>query len=807
MADLEQKGLEEELTRAEARLKELERESADIRARIKALRNQLSPPPPNTLYRIASRPPIAVREMTSADKVSLFSQLFRGRDDVFARLWVNPKKQTKGYAPACANEWVRGVCEKPRVKCGECQNQAFLKFDDQAILAHLQGRHVVGVYPLLPDETCWFLALDFDGKAWREDVAAFTATCESVEIPPAVERSRSGNGAHCWFFFAGPVAATTARKLGSFLITETMARRHQLSMTSYDRLFPNQDTMPRGGFGNLIALPLQHEAGRKGNTLFVDKEWNPHPDQWAYLASVRRLELATVETLVAEASRRGQILGVRGVGWPGGEEEFTPWTRPPSGRPRPVVVAGPLPPEVHAVLAQRLFVSKAGLPPALLNQIKRLAAFQNPEFYKKQRMRLSTAGTPRVIACAEEFPEHIAIPRGCREEVETLLHQHHVRLVVDDQRTSGKSLDLSFEGVLTPLQAEAAHALLAQDTGVFVGPPGVGKTVLGTYLVANRKTNTLVLVHRRPLLDQWVVQLAMFLGVEEREIGILASGKRKLTGRLDVAMLQSLVRGGAVDDQVATYGQVIVDECHHVPAFSFERVLSEARARYVVGLTATPQRRDGHHPILEMQLGPIRHAVEATDQGVARPFASRLFVRETGFRLPPDKADLPIQTIYRELASDAERNELILNDVIRAVAEGRSPILLTERKDHLEFFAEHLQSLVRHLIVLQGGMTDRERRTRGEQLDAVPGDEERLVLATGRYIGEGFDDARLDTLFLALPISWKGTLVQYTGRLHRPHPKKAEIRIYDYVDREVPMLLKMFERRLRAYRAIGYALG
>jgi superfamily II DNA or RNA helicase len=444
------------------------------------------------------------------------------------------------------------------------------------------------------------------------------------------------------------------------------------------------------------------------------------------------------------------------------------------------------------------------LPPALLNQIKRLAAFQNPEFYKKQRMRLSTAGTPRVIACAEEFPEHIAIPRGCREELDALLREHHVRLIVNEQRTAGKPLDVSFTGVLTPLQAEATEALLAHDTGVFVGPPGVGKTVLGISLVAQRKTNTLVLVHRRPLLDQWVVQLAMFLGIDEREVGTLASGKRKLTGRLDVAMLQSLVRGGSVDDQVASYGQVIVDECHHVPAFSFERVLSEARARYVVGLTATPQRRDGHHPILEMQLGPIRYAVEAKDHARARPFACRLFVRDTGFRLPPEKMDSPIHTIYRELAATAKRNELILADVIRAVAEGRSPILLTERKDHLEFFAERLRGFVRHLIVLQGGMTDKERRTRAEQLDAVPEDEERLVLATGRYIGEGFDDARLDTLFLALPISWKGTLVQYTGRLHRPHPMKSEVQIYDYVDREVPMLLKMFEKRQQAYRAIGY---
>jgi superfamily II DNA or RNA helicase len=419
-------------------------------------------------------------------------------------------------------------------------------------------------------------------------------------------------------------------------------------------------------------------------------------------------------------------------------------------------------------------------------------------------MRLSTVGTPRIIACAEELAEHIAIPRGCQEELDALLRYHHIRLTVEDRRANGTPLDVTFGAALTPLQEQAAKVLLAHDIGVFVGPPGIGKTVLGAYLVARRNTNTLVLVHRRPLLDQWVIQLAMFLGIEAWEIGTWASGKRKLTGRLDVAMLQSLVRDGIVDDQVANYGQVIVDECHHVPAVSFERVLSEVRARYVVGLTATPQRRDGHHPILEMQLGPIRYTVEAAEQAAGRPFGCRLIVRDTGFRLPADRTDAPIHTIYRELASDPRRNELILNDVIDAVAEGRSPILLTERKDHLEFFAEHLRRFVRHLIVLQGGMTEKERRTRGEQFDAVPEDEERQVLATGRYIGEGFDDARLDTLFLALPISWKGTLVQYTGRLHRPHPSKTEVRIYDYVDRDVPMLAKMFEKRQRAYRAIGY---
>ena len=487
------------------------------------------------------------------------------------------------------------------------------------------------------------------------------------------------------------------------------------------------------------------------------------------------------------------------------DEVAAPWRRTPSGKPRHVVVPGPLPQAVRGVISQRLFIENTGLPSALLNQIKRIAAFQNPEFYKKQMMRLSTAGTPRVITCAEEFPEHIALPRGCRQEVEDLLREHGIALAVKDERHVGKRLRLRFHGQLTSIQKHAAEALLLHDIGVFVAPPGLGKTVLAAHLLAKRGRNTLILVHRSPLLDQWVTQLSMFLGIDETKIGRIGGGKRRDNGSLDVAMLQSLVRKGRVDDRVASYGHVIVDECHHVPAVSFERVLSEVKARYILGLTATPHRRDGHHPILEMQLGPVRFFVDPRSQAAQRPFEHRLIVRETGFRLPAPLGT-GIQSIYRSLAADEARNHMILDDVIRAVSEGRSPILLTERRDHLEYFAGRLKSFVRHLVVLRGGMTAKERAVTIAELARIR-DEERLVLATGRYIGEGFDDARLDTLFLAMPVSWKGTLAQYTGRLHRLHSGKTEVRIFDYVDREVPMLLRMFERRLRAYHALGYVRG
>jgi len=794
-----------ELEAAGASLAGAERTCGELKARIATLEIELAALSPMTKPG-AAPPQGSSTPKTPADKVKLFQSLFRGRPDVFPLRFVSKKTGRGGYAPACSNKWLPELCLlKSGGKCSDCTNQSFIPVGEHLIVEHLQGRHVMGVYPLLEDETCWFLAVDFDKHSWQEDVTAFAETCRSARVPVAIERSRSGNGAHAWLFFAAPVSANIARRMGCYLITETMNRRHELSMESYDRLFPNQDTMPRGGFGNLIALPLQHEARQQGNSVFVDEEFKPFADQWAFLASIERIRPIDADLVVQEATHAGQVIGLRVADTD--EEEPAPWARPSSGRIHMKIVTGPLPTEVKALLAQRLYIEKAGLPPPLLNQLKRLAAFQNPEFYKKQRMRLSTATTPRVISCAEELPSHISLPRGCTPDVKALLSEHHVALLVDDKRQVGSPLQFAFKGELTAAQKEASRALLKHDTGVFVAPPGIGKTVLGTYLISQRACSTLVLVHRKPLLEQWKAQLAMFLDVEEKNIGQIGSGQHKPNGRLDVAMMQSLVRKEEVDDLVGTYGHVIVDECHHLPAFSFERVLSEVKARYLVGLTATPQRRDGQQAITEMQLGPVRYRVDAKGHAARRPFEHKLIVRETGLRVPAERTGNGIQDVYRVLAEDKERNQRIIDDIIAALQEGRSPILLTERKDHLDHLANKLSRLVRHLIVLKGGTSGKEQRQTLEQLTSIPDASERLVLATGRYVGEGFDDARLDTLFLAMPVSWKGTLIQYAGRLHRHHPRKSEVRIYDYVDREVPMLLRMFEKRLTTYRAIGYARG
>jgi superfamily II DNA or RNA helicase len=548
---------------------------------------------------------------------------------------------------------------------------------------------------------------------------------------------------------------------------------------------------------------LQFHAREIGNTLFLNDQFEPYPDQWDFLASIQFIPTHKVNNLATGAVNSGQVTGIQ-TGLIEDETELSPWLRSPSGKIKHPIITDPIPNKVSAVLSQRLFVSKSELPSAILNQIKRIAAFQNPEFYKKQNLRLSTALTPRIISCAEEHQQHISLPRGCLDQLIDLLAEYQCSVEIEDLRNEGSPIDVQFSGELTKDQNKAITAILNQDHGVIVAPPGFGKTVLGAYLIAARKLNTLVLVHRQPLMEQWKAQIGIFLDICPKTIGQLGGGKRKLTGQIDVAMIQSLVRKTEVADCLSDYGQIIVDECHHLPAASFEKVLSEAKAKYFVGLTATPQRRDGHQPIIHMQIGPIRYKCDAKSQLAQRPFKHHLIVQDTEFNLPDTSADIRIQELYGLLTTDKIRNEQIINDVLGAMEDGRSPVLLTERKDHLEYFHSRLKGFVRNIVVLRGGRSPKARNEIQEQLESIPADEERLLLATGRYIGEGFDDARLDTLFLALPVSWKGTLIQYAGRLHRLHPGKEEVRFVDYVDVKVPMLARMFEKRRRGYRAMGY---
>jgi superfamily II DNA or RNA helicase len=550
---------------------------------------------------------------------------------------------------------------------------------------------------------------------------------------------------------------------------------------------------------------LQHLPRSRGNSVFLTNDFNPHPDQWAFLSGIRRMSFSAIETLVRDAERSGEIIGVR-CSVTDDDSNEDPWTLPPSRKKKDQPIPGPLPTSVKIIHSNLIYVEKEGLPSAMLNRLIRLAAFQNPEFYRAQAMRLSTFGKPRVIRCAEEFPKHIALPRGCLDEITAFFKSHNIAIQLDDQRFTGNQIEVKFHGRLRPEQQAAASSMLASDDGILCATTAFGKTVIAAWLIAARKVNTLVLVHRRQLLDQWRERLAAFLNLPVKSIGQIGGGRRGASGIIDVAVIQSLNRKQVVDDLVANYGHVIVDECHHLSAVSFEQVLRQVKARYITGLTATPQRKDGHHPIIVMQCGPIRHRVDAKAQALARPFNHIVIPRPTNFRLPPSTEKPEMHELYAALANNKARNDLICVDLIRSVKVGRSPILLTERTSQVDEFTSRLTDLVKHIVVLKGGMGAKQRRAIAEQLTAIPDGEERVLLATGRYIGEGFDDARLDTLFLAMPISWRGTLQQYVGRLHRLHDSKREVIIYDYVDGCVPMFSAMYSKRVRGYEAVGYVI-
>ncbi|MEX2138024.1 MAG: DEAD/DEAH box helicase family protein [Pirellulales bacterium] len=758
--------------------------------------------------------PLPVDRLSSPEaKIALFRKLFRGRDDVYARRFESRRLGTAGYSPACGHEWLSGVCEKPRIKCTACAHQRFLPVTDAVVRWHLSGQDdagrdfVMGAYPLLRDETCFFLAIDLDKQNWRDDARALMDTCRRLDLPAALERSRSGNGGHVWLFFAEAIPATLARKLGAHLLTETMDRQPGIGLDSYDRFFPNQDTLPQGGFGSLIALPLQRAPREQGNSVFLDDNFEPHADQWTLLSAVPRIDRAAAESIVSRAERKGRIMGVRFA--LADEDDARPWAAPPSGSRKELSCDGPLPGQLELILGNQIYIAKDQLTPGLQNRLVRLAAFQNPEFYKAQAMRLSTFGKPRIIACAEERPQHIGLPRGCLDEVQRLLVDLGIGVGLRDERRQGMPLEVAFHGHLYAEQETAANSMLAQDTGVLSATTAFGKTVVAAWLIARRGVNTLVLVHRRHLMEQWVERLATFLNLPPTQIGQIGGGRKKPTGLLDVAIIQSLSRKGVIDDLVGDYGHLVVDECHHLSATSFEQVVRQAKARFVTGLSATVTRKDGHHPIIFMQCGPVRHRIDAKGQAAARPFEHTVHVRPTGFcSSAPATEDrrVQFQELYSELIADQGRNQLVCDDVLQAVGEGRSPLVLTERNEHLDALSERLSTSVHNLVVLRGGMSRRDIGTVAVRLAAIPEHEPRVLLATGRYIGEGFDDPRLDTLFLTLPISWRGTISQYVGRLHRLHHRKREVRVYDYADLNVPMLARMFDRRCRGYEAAGYAI-
>lgn len=858
-----------EIRRLQRRVQELEQENAELRAQLAAFglsssaqgkagdtvlsaaqmpsntAATLDAPAPNTVtpsHNRQSIPPAqstplsVARTSSPAEKIRLFRSLFRGRTDVYALRWHSEKAQKSGYSPVCANEWRPGLCEKGRVPCAKCPNRVLRPLDDAAIYRHLagrdaQGRDVVGLYPMLSDETCYLLALDFDDANWQDCARAIADVCRAHSIPFALERSRSGQGAHVWLFFAEAIPCAKARRLGDALLTAAMDTCGGISFTAYDRMFPNQDTLPAGGFGNLIALPLQGQARRQGNSIFLNDSLTPYPDPWAFLSTVRTLLPGQADDLLAALSPGRPPLGVltepaemagthasRADTTQTATNSHTPWKPQPS----PALSAQdfkqlPLP----IVRANGLYILLEHLTPVARNRLIRLAAFRNPDFYKKQAMHFSTHNVPRIISTAVETDGYLVLPRGCEEPLCALLEGVGAACAIQDETCLGRPLHIAFTSTLRPDQQPAVDALLAHRNGVLSATTAFGKTVVAAWLIAQRGVNTLILVHTQALLNQWQAALSQFLQIDEQLppqpkrrgrqrkrclIGQIGGGKHTAAGFVDIAMLQSLVHGGEIDPRVREYGVVIVDECHHVSAAGFEQVLRAVPARYVYGLTATPARADGHGPIITMQCGPIRYQVSAKEQAERQGFARVVVPRFTRFALPLTTEKATYGKICEALARDMLRNDRIVHDACDLLAQGRTPLLLTERLDHAKTLAAALRPCCPHVFLLSGRGTAKEKRALLDALAAVPVGQPLAVVAIGKYAGEGFDLPRLDALLLTMPVVWKGTLTQYTGRLHRAAPGKREVLLYDYVDLRVPMLEQQYRRRLRSYAALAYTV-
>jgi superfamily II DNA or RNA helicase len=619
------------------------------------------------------------------------------------------------------------------------------------------------------------LAIDFDDEEWQKDVSVLRGTCSEFGIPLAVERSRSGKGAHAWFFFENLISAVLARKFGSALLTYSMSKRHEIAFRSYDRFFPNQDTMPKGGLGNLIALPLQKAVRNHDNSVFIDEELKPYSDQWGFLASIQKLNEDELEMLTSKLCHGSELGALR----TSEEDDEKPWEIK-----KIQLSMNDFPPDVEIIRANMLYVPKTGISQKALNHIKRLAAFKNPEFYKAQAMRLSTKTISRVISCSDETERYLCLPLGCETDLKELLDGHNIEIRFMDKTNSGKKIDVEFNGNLRDEQPLALDKLLKANNGVLCGTTAFGKTVVAIKLIAERKVNTLILVDKVNLVSQWEKRLIEFLTINERLpdidegkkrgrkkarsiIGQLGAGKSTLNGIIDIAVMQSLNRMGEVKECVKNYGMIIVDECHHVSAFSFETILKNTNAKYVYGLTATPTRKDGHHPIIFMQCGPIRYRDDAKKQAENRPFDHYVIPRFTSLRVPVDKdeKEVSIQDLYSEIVEDGIRNQQIVRDVVKSHENSRNCLVMTDRIIHVEILAKELREDIPDLLVLTGGMGVKETREIMKQIADTPVDQPLTLVATGKYIGEGFDEPRLDTLFLTMPISWKGTLQQYAGRL------------------------------------------
>lgn len=741
--------------------------------------------------------PLPIEEL-----IKLFRELFYGRQDVFAVRWDNEKAGTHGYAPKCKNEWDRNLCGKTQCikgACKKCSYRENQKITNSVIQQHFigSGRNAltIGVYPLLSNEMCRFLAIDFDKGNWKDEMLAAKKVYQEYGIESYMERSRSGKGGHLWIFFREEIEARIARQLGLKVLETAMARRGGTKFDSFDRLFPNQDQMPKGGYGNLIALPLQRQAVEKQNAVFIDEQFQMYPSQMTVLQNIKRYDKNEIvdvlqkfpNIILADINEREME-----------EEDHTlPWEKKKAEK-----VPADLPKVLEMVLYDRIYIRKNALHTFLKKKLVALTVFHNPEYYQARNMRKSVQDIPMWIQCFEEDDNYLILPVGCLELIEEICATYAIQVKVRDKRFVGQHMEVMFHGDLREKQLKAVEKLLAYDNGILHANTAFGKTVAAIALIAERQINTLIIVDRVNLLEQWCERLSVFLNIPKKEIGVIGGGKKKPSGLLDVAVSQSLYRNNKVSELVKEYGQIICDECHHVSAVGFEQILKTSPAKYKYGLTATLKRKDGKERIVLMQLGPVRYKDLSK---VSSTLEHKVFIKNTAILAENLKAEPTINELYDYLYLNGNRNIQIVRDVRKCLDEKRYPIILTERTEHIDIFEKELAQYAK-VFKLYGGLKKKERDAVMAELLQLPDNEKRVIIATSRYVGEGFDYPILDTLFLTLPISWNGRVKQYAGRLHRDYHEKKEVRIYDYLDSNIEAARKMYSRRSKGYKNMGYEI-
>lgn len=768
----------------------------------------------------------------TAEHAIQFYSYFRGRKDVYVK-----RGAKKGYYTQCNNFWKIGLCPKKnqeKVKCQECPAKDYTKLAISVILEHLKGTKedcsdVIGLYPLFPDGTCWFLVFDFDNhdedaapsKDWEQEVDALRKICQLVGIDALVERSRSGRGAHVWIFFSEAIQAAKVRRFGEALLAKGAESVCLKSFRYYDRMMPMQNSLPEGKLGNLIALPLQGQALRKGNSAFMDEYWRPYKDQWSKLLHTRRLSEAEVDAYVKSWCPDDNTMEMFQSNKVDESEDgnlllFGMSPKPSFRYYKTEDVKG----LIKITLADGIYIDKRNMKPRLQNAIRRLAAYSNPQFYQNLAMGFSTRETPRIVYDGYDEGDYIVLPRGCFEELKRHLSDAEIPYDIVDKRQMGRQIDVSFNGKLYPEQTIAAERLLAYNTGMLAAATAFGKTVIGANLIARRKVNTLVLVHTVEIMNNWVKDLNRFLTINEElptyttpkgrvkehdsVIGTFSSQKKAATGIIDIAMIGSLGKKDDINPMVRDYGMIIVDECHHVAAATFENVLRASAAKYVYGMSATVKRGDKQERKLLMQLGPIRHRYTAKERAIKQGIGHYVYPRFTGMVDLSPSDDKHISELYRLIVDSELRNMQIVADAVDCVKKGRTPVVITKYREHAEMLYSLLQGAADYIFLLQGGKSMKERAELREKMTAVSRDESMIMVATGQYIGEGFNYPRLDTMLLAMPISFEGNVEQYAGRMNRDYEGKKDVIIFDYIDQHIPVLERMYHRRLRTYKKIGF---